>query len=354
MATLSSKKSLPDLVGVMLIVALLAMFVGFAEVRAQGQDEILATVNGKRITQKEVDEQVASQLLPLEQQIYALRKVALENLITRAILEFTAKKKGISVDQLKRELTAGKVDIPSAQVDALYAENASVFAAMSPDEAKERLRLDLESQARMKFYRDAVAELRKNSNIESHLEEPKLPQVVTDIATSPTTGSKDAAVTIVEFSDFQCPFCKGAQDTLNQVLKSYANDVRLVFKHLPLDMHPDAFASAQAAFCAGEQGAFWKYHDVLFGSGVLSPEVFQKTAANLGLDVAKFGACVKSEAARMAILKDLDEARRLGINSTPTFIINGRVYRGAPSLAEFQAVIKHELQVRSTSSSGQR
>jgi protein-disulfide isomerase len=327
----------------MLIIFLIAAIGGSKAVNAQSPDSVVAIVNGKSITQKEVDDSITSQLLPLEQQLYALRKAALENLITRAVLEEAARKKSISLDELKKELTGGKVEISPAQVEELYTENASVFAAMSPDEAKERLRLDLETQERMKFYRAALAELRKTSSIELHLREPISPSVTSDVGSSPTMGPKDAAVTIVEFSDFQCPYCKGAQSTLKQILQKYGSQVRLIFKHLPLDIHAEAFASAKAAFCADEQGAFWKYQDALFASDSLSPAVLKKAASNLGLDLSKFGSCVNSVAAHTSILKDLAEAKRLGISSTRTFIINGRLFRGTPGLEDFQAVIQREL-----------
>lgn len=334
------------------VTAMILVTVGM--LAAQTQDKIVAIVDGKQITQKDLDATIASQLLPLEQQIFALRKAALENLIVRAVLGNAAAKKGIPIDEFKKQLTAGKVEISAAEVEQVYSENATVFGAMSPDEAKERLRLDLESQARMKLYRDALAEMRKASRIEVRLEEPKLPSVVSDIGTAPVTGSKNATVTIVEFSDFQCPFCRGSQSTLKQVLKDYGKDVRLVFKHLPLEMHASAFASAQAAYCAGEQGSFWQYQDALFASENLSNETLNKTASRLGLDTTKFSSCMNSEASRTAILKDVDEAKRLGINSTPTFIINGKLFRGTPSLEDFQALIQSQLKTaQNTSLPGQ-
>ena len=314
-----------------------------APVHAQTRNGIVAIVNGRKITQQEIDDSLISQILPLEQQIYTLRRAALENLILRTIIEDEAKKRGVSVEELRKQLTAGKVDVPPSQVEEVYSDNASVFAAMSPDEAKERIRLDLESQARMRIYRAALSGLKEASKIEVRLEEPKLPPINAS-GTAPAIGPKEAAITIAEFSDFQCPYCKGSQSTIKQVLQNYRNEVRLVFKHLPLEIHPQAFSSARAAFCAGEQAFFWQYHDALFASDNLSPETFNKIAAELGLDLPKLKACFDSENSRSAILKDLREANRLGINSTPTFIINGKLFRGALSFEEFKATIQRELE----------
>ncbi len=322
------------------------LFAGLCQskaVYAQPPVNVVAVVNGKSITQQEVDETITAQILPLEQQLYALRKVALENLINKTILEAAAAKKSISLEELRKQLTAGKVEVSTAQVEQLYSENASVFAAMSPDEAKERLRLDLESQARMKLYRDGLAELRKNSRIELLLAEASLPSVMSAIGASPTTGSKDAVVTIIEFSDFQCPYCRSSQSTLKQVLQNYGKQVRLVFKHLPLEMHAQAFGSAQAAVCANEQGRFWEYQDALFSAQDLSPTSLSKIAKHLGMSDAKFKACVSSDASRATVLEDVREAKRLGIAATPTFIVNGNLVPGAISFEEFKTLIEREL-----------
>lgn len=322
----------------------LGLSVGEVSRAVQGQtdDAVVAIVNGRRITQKEVDISVVSKVLPLEEQIYALRKTALENLVLRAVLEDEAKKRGVSIEELRKQLTAEKVEVLATQVEEVYSDNASVFESMSPDEAKERLRLDLENQTRMRNYRAALLRLKETSKIELRLKEPRLPSVP-DNGTAPSTGSKEAAITITEFSDFQCPYCREAQGAIKQVLANYGNNVRVIFKHLPLDIHAQAFGSAQAAFCAGDQGFFWQYHDALFASEVLSTEVFNKMASNLGLDISKFKACLVSEASRTAVFKDIQEARQLGINSTPTFIVNGKLVRGVISSEELKGIIEREL-----------
>jgi len=311
---------------------------------AQARGNLAAVVNGRNITQAEVDNAVISQLFSLQQQIYAIRKAALENLVSRALLDEEATKRGISVEELKKQLTAARVEISSSQVDELYSENASVFGAMSPDEARLRLRLDLESQARMQNYRQALSRLKEASEIRWLMEEPRLPPV--SELNAPSIGPREALVTLVEFSDFQCPFCRSAQSAIKEVLKTYKSDVRLVFKHRPLESHSQAFTSAQAAFCAGRQGAFWQYHDVLFISEDLSPETLNKLAASIHLDLSEFQNCMKSDLARAAVQNDVDEAKRLGIDSTPTFVINGKLFRGALSFDDFKAVIEKELKRR--------
>jgi predicted DsbA family dithiol-disulfide isomerase len=282
-----------------------------------------------------------SSLFPLQQQIYAIRKAALENLVTRALLDQEASKKRVSVEELKQQFMAGKVEVSAAQVEQVYSANSSAFAAMSPDEVKLRLRLDLESQVRLQNYREALSRLREAAHIRWLMKEPRLP-VSVDL-NAPALGPPDAVITIVEFSDFQCPFCRNTQPVISQILQHYKSDVRLIFKHLPLEIHSQAFVSAQAAFCAGEQGDFWKYHDALFLSEDLSAETLNKLAMKFQLDPNKFADCLKSESSRAAVQKNLDEAKRLGIDSTPTFVINGKLFRGALSFEDFKAAVDQEL-----------
>jgi protein-disulfide isomerase len=308
---------------------------------AQTDNTVLARVNGRNITQTDLDSSIISQVLPLQQQLYAVRKVALENLIVSLILQDEARKRNVSVDELRTGLATGTIEIQRSEVEAAYAENASAFGAMSPDEAKERVRLDLESQARIQKYRDAVEKLKQAYGVQIYLEQPILRAI--DTKNAPTTGPTQAPVTIIEFSDFECPFCKGSQATIKKILETFPDQVRLIFKHRPLEGHSGAFPAAQAAFCAGEQNSFWRYHDALFALQEFSLEVLKTLASNLNLDRKSFDECLKAERSRLSILNDVREAHRLGIDSTPTFVINGKLIRGAVSFDDFKAVITREL-----------
>lgn len=311
-------------------------------VRAQAADNPVATVNGRKITRQEVDSTVLVQLLPLEQQIYALRKAALENRISRILLEDEAKRRGISVDELIRLTTAGAVEIPSAQIEQAYLENAPAFAQMSPDEAKERIRMDLESQARMRNYRSTISKLREEARIEIYLNAPSLPYETLD-RDAPSIGSKSAPVTIIEFSDFQCPYCRESFPVVKQVIDHFGADVRFVFKHLPLSIHKQALPAARAAFCGGQQGQFWGFHDALFSIDELTSPKLESIAARLNLDLPRFRLCLQSDESRNAVMKDSLEARRLGIDGTPAFIINGKPYRGVLDFDNFKSIVEQEL-----------
>lgn len=319
----------------------------------QAQDVPVATVNGRSITQREVDSLVVAQTLPLEEKLYAIRKAALENLITSRVLEDEATKRGILVGELRRQLAAGEVEVTSNEVEAAYAENASFFASISPDEAKERLRLDLANQKRMQNYRVALVRLRQAAKIELLLQEPRVLTLAGNSVSS-SLGPADAAVTVVEYSDYECPYCRQAQSVLKQIITAFDQKIRVVFKHLPLQIHKNAFPAAQAAFCASQQGMFWQYHDALFSGDSITPTYLNRIAANLGLNLSRFNECIDSEAARTAVRLDVHEANQLGINSTPAFIINGKLVRGAISFEEFKAIVERELKTAQDSSQPQQ
>ena len=317
---------------------------------AQAPDAVLATVDGKQITLQQVDESVAATVLPLQQQLYAIRKVALDNLITARLLEIEARARGVPLAEMRRRLTEGEIKVTSAQVEEAYAQNATFFAAMSPDEARERLRLDLENQARMKHYRAAIEMLRRKWTVTVNLVAPALgPEL--DNGGSPARGATKPVVTIVEFSDFECPFCRQVQDTLKRIVERYGGQVRLVFKHLPSEGHRNSLPAARAAYCAGEQDRFWQFHEALFASQNLSESVLSEIATRLGLGREKFQSCMGAERSRAAIVRDIELARRYRVDSTPSFLINGRLVKGALGFVEFENLINRELNQSTKTSS---
>lgn len=168
-----------------------------------------------------------------------------------------------------------------------------------------------------------------------------------DVSTDddPSIGPEDAPITIIEFSDYQCSYCRSwYQQVFEQLLSNYPNQIRFVYRDLPLSMHPEALPAAESADCAGEQGAYWQYHDALFnGQYGLDRAAYERYAVDLGLDTKAFAACLDSHRYQDEVQADASDAASVGINSTPTFVLNGRVLIGALPFADFQAVIAEEL-----------
>jgi protein-disulfide isomerase len=172
------------------------------------------------------------------------------------------------------------------------------------------------------------------------------PERVAPIATdhSPALGADDPAVTVVEFSDFQCPYCSRATKTVYQLRDLYPERVRIVFKHFPLDIHPKAPAAHVAAEAAHRQGKFWEMHDLIFeNQHEMSEDRYLAYAGALGLDIQQFQADRRSQDVRLRVLQDAEHAVELGIFGTPAFVINGRVVSGAQPLEVFQEIIEEEL-----------
>lgn len=160
----------------------------------------------------------------------------------------------------------------------------------------------------------------------------------------PIKGNLEAKVTIVEFSDFQCPFCGRVEPTLKQIFQTYGDQVRLVYKHYPLPSHQYAQGAAQASLCAKEQGKFWEYHDLLFeNQEKLTVSDLKKYAQELGLKQDQFNSCLDSKKYQSQIGADLRAGQAAGVSGTPAFFINGQLVSGAQPFENFKAVIDQEL-----------
>ena len=191
-----------------------------------------------------------------------------------------------------------------------------------------------------------VGQLRKAAKVEVALAAPAPFRADVDIAGAPVRGTATAPVTVVEYSDFHCPFCRRVQPTLTALLEKYPGQVRLVYKHLPLDgLHPQARRVSEAAWCAGQQDKFWQFHDAVYADGGTdsSDATLTRYAGTAGLDAARFTACLSSPEPKAAIQRDVAEGEALGLNSTPGFFVNGREVRGAQPLEAFIAIVDEEL-----------
>jgi protein-disulfide isomerase len=166
-----------------------------------------------------------------------------------------------------------------------------------------------------------------------------------NVSNDPSIGPADAPVTIIEFSDYQCPYCQlWYQQVYQQLLDSYPNQIRFVYRDLPLPSHPQSVPAAEAAECAGEQGDYWQYHDALFNQKYgLDRTAYEQYASDLGLDMTAFTACLDSHRYLSEIQADAADASSIGLTGTPSFVINGRVLIGALPLSDFKAVVDEEL-----------
>jgi protein-disulfide isomerase len=305
------------------------------------QKEPVAVVGGQPIYDQELAPSVQGQLLPLRNQEYEIKKKALDNLIEQKLLESAAKKKGLTTEKLIDQEVNSKVPDPSdAELEGYYVGLGSrvnqPFA-----EVKAKLR-DGYKQAKIQQARqDYLKSLRADSKVVVLLPAPRV-----EVAYDPARmhGNPKAPVMIVEFSDYQCPYCHQVEPTVAEVLAKYGDKVSLSYRDFPLtQIHSQAQIAAVASRCALEQGKFWEYHDQLFTASKLDKDALIEYARNLKLDDKQFGSCLTSEKYKADIDKDLQEGKQAGISGTPGFFINGVMLSGAQPKEAFAKIIDEEL-----------
>ena len=313
-----------------------------AGVTPRATSEVLATVAGEEITRKEVEATAGAQLVQLRSQIFDLTDQALAQTIDGKLLELESAKQGMERDQFVSMVVDSNPPVATkAQIDSVY-EAFQDRIDQPRDVIAPQIEAFLLNQARQARFDSLITSLRDEYDVESYLEPPRFAVA----ADGPAKGPESAPVTIVEFSDFECPFCKRIYPTLNQIMDDYDGQVRLVFRQFPLlALHPNAQKAAEASLCADEQGKFWELHDAIFeGSGGLGVASLKSRAADLGLDEDAFGSCLDSGQFANQVASDVAAGRALGVSGTPALFINGRFLSGAQPYDVITRVIDDELQ----------
>jgi protein-disulfide isomerase len=304
---------------------------------------VVAVVNGKEISEQELLDRIRGEMLKLEAQMYEVRRNGTEELISEYLLEQAAKARGLTGDQLLQQEVDSKVgEVTAKEVDDFYAANQARIRK-SLNEVRPQILNYLQQNKLTEARRTYLKGLRDTAQVKVYLT-PPLVEVSAEGA--PFKGPLDAPITIVEFSDFQCSYCKRVLDVLHQVLERYPNKVKLAFRDFPiLNIHPQAQKAAEAAHCAGEQGKFWEYHDLLFEKQDTIPTTdFAEHAKALGLDVTTFQACIDAQKYKEKVQRNYADGVKAGVSGTPAFFINGRLLSGAQPLEAFRAVIDEELE----------
>jgi protein-disulfide isomerase len=304
---------------------------------------VIAEVNGSPILASELEQKASSRLARLRQEEYEIRRAALEELLSERLLDAEAAKRGVSRDELIRREVESKVASPAAAiVERLYEQNKARFAGQTREQALARVREALTERDRTQGRQAYLKQLRRSARVTSRLEVPRIGIEVP--ADAPSRGPRTAPVTIVEFTDYQCPYCHRAQAVVDELLARYAGKLRFVHLDFPLDGHPGAVPAARGARCAGEQGRFWEYHRGLMTSpGLLDDMDLKARAAKLGLQAAAFASCLSSPRHDTAIRTAFEQGESLGVTGTPAYFVNGRMLSGARPLEDFTEVIDAEL-----------
>jgi protein-disulfide isomerase len=304
---------------------------------------VVAVVNGKEITEQELFERVRGEMSKLEAQMYEVRRNGAEELISDFLLEQTAQARGLTKDQLLQQEVDAKVgEVTDKEVDNFYAANQARIRKPL-DEVRPQLLNYLQQNKLTEARRIYLKSLRDKAQVKVYLTPPIVDVSAED---APFKGPPSAPITIVEFSDFQCSYCKRVVNVLEQVLERYPDKVKLAFRDFPIvNIHPQAEKAAEAAHCAGEQGKFWEFHDLLFDKQDTIPTAnFAEHAKTLGLEVSSFQTCLDGRKYQEKVERNYAAGVKAGVSGTPAFFINGRLLSGAQPLEAFKAVIDEELE----------
>jgi len=301
----------------------------------------VATVDGQAIYEDELTATVQGQLLPLRNQEYEIKRKALDGVIEQKMLDAAAKRKGLGTEQFLVQEVDSKVPDPSDdELQGYYMglkERINRPFADVKVQLKEGLKRSMVQQARQ----DYTKTLRADSKVVVLMSAPRI-----DVNYDPTRvrGNPKAPVMIVEFSDYQCPYCHQVEPTVKALLAKYGDRVSLSYRDFPLSsIHSQAEIAAEASRCALEQGKFWEYHDQLFATSKLEKDDLFGYARNVKLDEKQFGTCLTSEKYKADIEKDLQAGRSAGITGTPGFFINGIEASGNQPQETFARIIDDEL-----------
>jgi protein-disulfide isomerase len=310
--------------------------------------QVVAEVGGRKITLKELDakweEFDAAERNRVTQLLYQNRRNMLDQLLGDVVIEQAAKAAGIAVDVYTQQESAKLIQpVTEADIVAFYNQNKDRANGRTLEQLRGPVKDFLDGQRRLQAKAQLVENLRnKDASIKVMLEPPRY--TVQVASHNPVRGDVAAPISIIEFSDYQCPFCQRVTPTLQQVRDTYGAKVKIIFKDFPLPNHAQAFKASEAAHCAGEQGKYWEMHDKMFANqGALEVPALKASAAALGLSAAEFDQCLDSGKFANVIREDMAQGEKLGVNSTPTLYINGRPLIGAQPFEAFKQAIDEEL-----------
>jgi protein-disulfide isomerase len=290
-----------------------------------GRARVFATVSGKRITSGDVEDALKPLIFSVQEQVYTLRKQSLDVKINDLLLEQEAKKKNLAADALFDAEVIPRVKLVTEE-DArkLYDEKKATVQG-SFDQLRPQIIQYLQSRAQAKAAEEYAEQLRNGATVQVFLKQPDPPVFDIAIDDRPWKGGANSPVTIVEFTDYECPSCAATQPILEEVAKEFGDKVKLVVRSFPLDQHRHAFKAAEAAEAAREQGKYWEYSALLFtNQKALEVDKLKEYASQLGLDRKKFDAALDSGRFSGKVKRDLADGGKVGVDSTPSVFINGK------------------------------
>ena len=315
-------------------------------VQVSGTPSVVAEVKGIKITNAELEKGIESDLFEARMKVYEIQRERLKGLILEKLMESDPKKMGLSNDQyLEKYILKGKGNPTESDIKAFIKER-NIPATQVNDHTKDRIKKFLGHLKKKELIDEWLESSQKSGLISVVLPKPKRPVFKLETGKAPFQGDKNAKVTLVEFSDFQCPFCAKGATLIKQIKKKYGDKVKVVFKNFPLPFHKHAQVAAEASLCANEQGQklFWKLHDHMFeNQNLLKKEDLINSAGKLGLKKGPFQKCLEAGRYTAQVKADMEDGKAVGVKSTPTFFVNGKMVTGAQPIKVFTDLTDEDL-----------
>ncbi|MGE4233445.1 MAG: DsbA family protein [Bacteriovoracia bacterium] len=311
----------------------------------KGPAGAMISIDGQAYNEDELIGEDKMDFAEIYRKLYDLRMDRISGLLLKKAYGEKAKKENKSVEEyVETKVLKADPKISNGEYEAFVKEKKIPKEQINA-QLKDRIMAYMKAQKKMEEKQKLIVKLSKEHKVEVYFGKPNL-KVEVQLGNSPVFGAKDAKVEIVEFSDFQCPFCSQAAKTVTEIKKMYGKKVKFAFKHFPLPMHPQARPASEASMCVNEQNTekFWKYHDLLFqNQQALEADSLKKYAKEVGVNTDQFNKCFDAKKYANAIQEDLDYGSRIGVRSTPTFFINGRLVSGALPIESFKEIIDEEM-----------
>jgi protein-disulfide isomerase len=322
-----------------LSIAALAVL-GSGDALAQKDTDVVAEVGGVKLTRADLQRAEAAKLLQARYQYYQAESKALDDLIEKELLEQKAKSENLTVEQLvARDINAQVKDPTEDQMKVYYEglETDQPYEAVR-EKILEKIRQVRTDKARIAYLKG----LRAQSSVYIALAGPTAD---VNVENANWLGAKSAPVLLVEFADYECPYCQRVAPDIQKLVDEFGAKIAFAYKDFPLPMHPRAEKAAEAARCAGKQGKFWQFHDQLFRSKELNVDQLKAQARVLGLDSSGFDKCLDSGEESAVVAQDRAEGVGLGLSGTPSFFINGHYFSGAVDYTALHQLVDQQLSV---------
>lgn len=313
-------------------------------------DTVVATWEGGQLTYGDLLEAAGPRLMQMEveylTQRYTTESQVVDQLLVERLVEAEATRRGVDTEALIKAEIEDKVEAPTqAEIEQMYAAMARQLRGAPLEQVRDLVAQQVTQRKQTERFGAWIATLRETVGIKTMVPFPDMPRMEVSIDDDPMRGSESAAVTIVQFAEYQCPYCGKADETVQQILEDYDGKVRMVYRDFPLSFHPRAVPAAIAANCAGEQGKYWEMHGVMMkNQGALEVADLEGYATQVGVDMGTWRTCLDDPKQKAEVMADFEAGQALGVTGTPAFFINGIMLSGALPYSMFAQIIDKELE----------